>query len=98
MTISQDKKNETLTLRLEGRLDTITAPKLEKLVAELPKDVTALVLDMTDLAYISSAGLRVLLEAQKKMNRRGSMKLIGVGESIMDILEMTGFADILTIE
>ena len=67
-------------------------------MTELPKNVTALVLDMTDLAYISSAGLRVLLEAQKKMNRRGSMKLIGVGESIMDILEMTGFADILTIE
>ena len=98
MTISQEQKNETLTLRLEGRLDTITAPELEKIVTELPKDVTALVLDMTDLAYISSAGLRVLLEAQKKMNRRGSMKLIGVGESIMDILEMTGFADILTIE
>ena len=83
---------------LEGRLDTVTAPQLEQeLKAALP-DARELTLDFEKLEYISSAGLRVLLSAQKVMNRQGSMKLIHVGGPIMEIFEVTGFSDILTIE
>jgi len=98
MTINVEKNNETICLKIEGRLDTTTAPALESTINELPDDVTTLVLDMSQLVYISSAGLRVLLGAQKKMNKIGIMKLVGVCEAVMDVLEMTGFADILTIE
>ena len=98
MTVNSDKNNETLTLRIEGRLDTGTAPELEKHISGLPEDVTNLVLDMKKLEYISSAGLRVLLGAQKKMNQIGKMKLIGVCSDVMEVFEMTGFVDILDIE
>lgn len=98
MTISAEKNNEQVVLKIEGRLDTTTAPSLEKVISELPADVTTLVLDMNQLAYISSAGLRVLLSAQKKMNKIGSMKLTGVSEDVMEVFEMTGFSDILDIE
>ena len=93
------KKNFTETvIEVAGRLDTVTAPTLENAIAESTNDVTSLVLDLNGLEYISSAGLRVLLGAQKKMQRVGSMKLINVCEVVMEVLEMTGFADILVIE
>ena len=96
MTIEIKKNAEETTVVLVGRLDTITAPDLDKVIAEL-SDVKSLVLDTKDLEYISSAGLRVLLGAQKKMQKLGSMKLVNVREAVMEVLEMTGFADILTI-
>lgn len=91
--------NETgLTVALTGRLDTTTAPELEKELKASLDGVTTLVIDMTALDYISSAGLRVLLSAQKTMNKQGEMKVVHVGETIMEIFEVTGFSDILTIE
>ena len=98
MTIEKKINNETATLVIAGRLDTQTAPELEKeLDAVLPgtKDLT---FDMTNLEYVSSAGLRVILKAQKAMNMQGSMKLTGVNDSIMEVFDITGFLDILTIE
>jgi anti-sigma B factor antagonist len=95
------KKNihETeLTVVLKGRLDTTTAPELEKELKASLDGVTALIIDMTALDYISSAGLRVLLSAQKIMNKQGEMKVVHGGETIMEIFEVTGFSDILTIE
>ena len=87
-----------LTIALNGRLDTTTAPELEKELKASLVGVTALVFDLEALEYISSAGLRVLLSTQKQMNRQGIMKLIHVDETIMEIFEVTGFTDILTIE
>ena len=98
MTISTEKKNESVILKIEGRLDTTTAPSLENTVNELSAETKHLILDMHGVEYISSAGLRVLLGAQKKMNKIGNMKLIGVCDAVMEILEMTGFVDILMIE
>ena len=98
MTINKERNNDTLTLAIEGRLDTVTAPELEKVVNEETADIKELVLDMNALEYISSAGLRVLLAAQKKMNKQGSMKLKDVCDAVMEVFEMTGFADILVIE
>ncbi len=83
---------------LEGRLDTMTAPDLEKEVQESTAGLTELCFDMDKLEYISSAGLRVLLASQKIMNNQGSMKVTNVNETIMEIFEVTGFSDILTIE
>lgn len=97
MTITKNQNGAALTLALEGRLDTITAPELE---AELKKDlenVTELTLDFSKLDYISSAGLRVLLSAQKVMSRVGSMKITGANETVKEVFEVTGFSDILTI-
>ena len=98
MTIEIKKNAKETTIEVAGRLDTITAPVLEKTIGENIGGIESLVLDFKGLEYISSAGLRVLLGAQKKMNGIGSMKLIGVCEEVMEVLEMTGFADILTIE
>ena len=98
MTINKEKNNGILTLAIEGRLDTVTAPELEKVVNEETADVRELILDMKGLEYISSAGLRVLLAAQKRMNKQGAMKLTDVCDAVMEVFEMTGFADILTIE
>ena len=98
LNIIKEREGDKLTVALEGRLDTTTSPDLEKSLNESISSVTELVLDFEKLDYISSAGLRVLLAAQKIMNRQGSMKLCRVGESIMEILEVTGFTDILTIE
>ena len=97
MTITEARNNEMLTLTVEGRLDTTTAPILEKTINELSDGVTELILDMNQLAYVSSAGLRVLLSTQKKMSKIGSMKLTGICDEVMDVFEMTGFADILDI-
>ena len=96
MKIDFTKNNGILTVALDGRLDTNTAPELEKLICENGVDISSLILDCEKLVYISSAGLRVLLANQKKMN--GSMKLINVCELVMEVFEMTGFVDILDIE
>lgn len=98
MTIEIKKNAEETVIELEGRLDTTTAPALDKTIGNDIEGTKSLVLDFKRLEYISSAGLRVLLGAQKKMQKCGSMKLINVCEEIMEVFEMTGFADILTIE
>ncbi len=98
MKINKTENQAELVLSLEGRLDTSTAPTLE---AELKKSIegkTALVFDLANLEYISSAGLRVLLSAQKVMSRQGNMIVKNVNEAVMDVFEITGFCDILTIE
>ena len=98
MTIEKKINNDAVTLVVEGRLDTQTAPELEKALDESLSGTKELVFDMTNLEYVSSAGLRVILKAQKAMNAQGSMKLIGVNDSIMEVFDITGFLDILTIE
>lgn len=98
MTIEIKKNAKEMTIVVVGRLDTITAPVLEKTIGENVDCIENLILDMHGLEYISSAGLRILLGAQKKMQKIGSMKLVGVCDEVMEILEMTGFADILVIE
>ncbi len=97
MKIEQTRDNSTLTLALEGRLDTLTAPELEQVVNSNLDGLTALVFDFAKLEYVSSAGLRVLLSAQKKMNKQGSMQVKNVCAEIMEVLDITGFSDILTI-
>ena len=98
MTIISEQENKAMTLHIVGKLDTIASPELEKAIGAIPAEITELVLDMKEVTYVSSAGLRVLLGAQKKMSRCGSMKLTGVCETVMEVLEMTGFIDILEIE
>lgn len=98
MTITKIQTASDLTLALEGRLDTTTAPDLERTVKESLDGVTALTLDLGGLAYLSSAGLRVLLSAQKQMNKQGKMIVRNVNETILEVFEVTGFSDILTIE
>ena len=98
MTIEIKRNANRTTIDVVGRLDTITAPVLEKTIDDCIGSTENLVLDFKGLEYISSAGLRVLLGAQKKMQKIGSMKLTGVCEAVMEVLEMTGFADILVIE
>ncbi|MDD4074955.1 MAG: STAS domain-containing protein [Eubacteriales bacterium] len=98
MTIQKTTNGAELTLALEGRLDTVTAPQLETELTESLADVEKLVLDFSDLVYISSAGLRVLLAAQKRMAKQGSMVVRHANETVMEVFEVTGFVDILTIE
>ena len=98
MTIEIKKNQEETIIEIVGRLDTITAPALDKTINEDLGDTKNLVLDVKGMEYISSAGLRVLLSAQKKMQKIGSMKVINVCEEVMEVFEMTGFADILVIE
>ncbi len=98
MKITENKNGNQLSLSLEGRLDTTTAPELEKVIKSSLGGVTELTIDMSSLDYLSSAGLRILLGAQKTMNKQGSMKVTHVNETIMEIFEVTGFVDILTIE
>ena len=98
MTLNINRNENTAAIEIIGRLDTVTAPALDKMISDELDGVTVLTLDMNALEYISSAGLRVILTAQKKMQKIGSMKLIGVSEAVMEVFEMTGFADILTIE
>jgi anti-sigma B factor antagonist len=98
MTIEIKKNDVETVIRIAGRLDTITAPALDKAINEDIGDTRNLILDMKSLEYISSAGLRVLLGAQKKMQKIGSMKVVNVCEEVMEVFEMTGFADILVIE
>ena len=98
MNINIEKFDNSTIFNLEGRLDTVTAPELEQVINNEGEALENLVLDFGGINYISSAGLRVLLGTQKKMNAQGSMELINVSEDVMDILEMTGFADILVIK
>ena len=98
MTIEIKRNANQITIDLVGRLDTITAPVLEKTISENMEGIKSLVLDLKGLEYISSAGLRVLLGAQKRIQKVGQMKLVNVCDDVMEIFEMTGFADILTIE
>ena len=98
MTINKTTNGSTLTLAVEGRLETITAPELEAEIKSGLDGVTELILDFSKLDYISSAGLRVLLTAQKKMKNQGAMKIIHVNDIVGEIFDITGFSDILTIE
>ena len=98
MTIKTTRNGSALTLQLEGRLDTTTSPQLEAELSASLNGVTQLTLDLQQLAYLSSAGLRVILGAQKRMNKQGQMVVRHVNETIMEVFEVTGFVDILTIE
>ncbi|MBR6404844.1 MAG: STAS domain-containing protein [Lachnospiraceae bacterium] len=98
MEIIKTREESTLILALQGRLDTNTAPLLEQTLTEELDGVTELVLDFEEIDYISSAGLRVLLAAQKRMKKQGSMKLVNVSEVVNEIFEVTGFMTILKIE
>ena len=98
MTIEIVKKKEETVLLISGRLDTNTAPVLEKTIREDILENATLVLDMKELEYISSAGLRVLLSAHKRMQKNGAMKLRNVCEMVQEVFELTGFSDILDIE
>ena len=98
MTIEKKINAESATLIVSGRLDTQTAPELEKELDSVLADIKELTFDFANLEYVSSAGLRVILKAQKAMNAQGSMKLTGVNDSIMEVFDITGFLDILTIE
>jgi anti-sigma B factor antagonist len=98
MNIEMKRNGKEVVVEVEGRLDTTSAPVLDKMLNENVGEDNSLILDFKGLQYISSAGLRVLLIAQKKMQQSGAMKVKNVREEIMDVFEMTGFADILTIE
>lgn len=96
--IKKEMNGSCLEFSLSGRLDTITAPQLEEEVKASIDNITSLVFDFAGLSYISSAGLRVLLSAQKTMNQKGSMVVRNVSDEIQEIFDVTGFSDILTIE
>ena len=98
MTIEKKLGGEAVTLIVSGRLDTQTAPELENELDSVLSGLKELTFDFANLEYVSSAGLRVILKAQKAMNAQGSMKLTGVNDSIMEVFDITGFLDILTIE
>lgn len=98
MKITKKENGETLRLALEGRLDTNTAPELESVLKGSLEGIRELIIDMAALEYLSSAGLRVLLGAQKTMNKQGSMKVTNVNEMILEVFEITGFSEILTLE
>ena len=97
MTVNKNLKADALSVTVEGRIDTTTAPELAKEIKDSLDGVKSLVLDFEKVENISSAGLRVLLSTQKIMNKQGEMKLINVNSDIMEIFEVTGFSDILTI-
>ena len=98
MNIIKEIKNKTLNIALEGRLDTTTAPQLEAELKQSVSDNERLIFDFTKLEYLSSAGLRVLLAAQKMMDKQGEMVICNVNDVIAEVFEVTGFSDILTIE
>ncbi len=98
MEISKNKNGSILTVSPSGRLDTASAPQLEEVLKASMDDVTELILDLSGLDYMSSAGLRILLSAQKDMNKKGKMTVRNVNATIMEVFEITGFIDILTIE
>lgn len=97
MKVTLDKNGSTLKVSVSGRLDTTTAPELEKTLGSQLEGIESLTLDFTELAYISSAGLRVLLALQKTMNRQGQMVVTHVNDNIMEVFDVTGFVDMLTI-
>ena len=98
MIIQKEFTNDLLVVRIEGRLDTTTAPQLEESLKASLQDVSRLELNFEKLDYISSAGLRVLLSTQKIMNKRDGMVVRGANENVMEVFDVTGFSDILTIE
>ena len=98
MTITKKENGKSFTLSVEGRLDTLTSPELEKEINELSASAEALVVDFAKLEYISSAGLRVLLSAHKLFAKKSGMTITNVSETVLDIFEVTGFKDILTIK
>ena len=98
MNISKELNGSRLTVSLEGRLDTASAPQLDEMLKSSLDGVTELVLNLEKLDYMSSAGLRILLSTQKTMSKQGSMTVKNVNQTIMEVFEITGFADILTIE
>ena len=98
MSINKTRAGEELTVALEGRLDTITAPELDEVIKTELSGIKRLLFDFSKLEYISSAGLRVLLTAQKTMSKQGSMVVKNVSEEVFEILEVTGFSNILTVE
>ena len=98
LNIEKNTEEKTLELKLTGRLDTTTAPDLEKEIKESIDGIEKLTIDFTSLEYISSAGLRVLLSAQKTMNKQGSMVVRNASDEVKEIFEVTGFADIMTVE
>ncbi len=98
LNITKDTNGNELKLGLEGRLDTVTAPELEEQIKSGLDSIETLIFDLSKLEYISSAGLRVLLSAQKIMNKQGKMIVKNVSEEVNEILEVTGFLDILTVE
>lgn len=98
LNINKNVENKKACFELGGRLDTVTSPQLETALKEVLDHVEELMLDFAGLDYISSSGLRVLLSAQKVMNQQGKMTILHVNETIMDVFEVTGFSDILTIE
>lgn len=98
MNINKIANGTSMIFEIEGRLDTTTAPQFEREIESSLEGVTELTLDLAKLAYISSAGLRVILGAEKVMSEQGKMKLVNVNESIMEVFDITGFIDILTIE
>ena len=97
MTINKTRSGNSLIVAIEGRLDTTTAPQLEAELKSSLDGITELTMDLSTLEYISSAGLRVLLSAQKIMNKQGEMKVAGANETVMEVFEVTGFSDILNI-
>ena len=98
MTISKNQEGNAVELTLSGSLDTTTAPQLEAEIQQISGDVTELAFDLAQLEYISSAGLRALLQAQKLMNKQGTMVVRHANETVMEVFEITGFSDMLTIE
>ncbi len=94
----EKRMGEKTTLILKGRLDTTTTPEFEEVLKDIETETKELILDFSEVQYVSSAGLRAILKVQKLMNTKGSMKLLHVNDSIMDIFEITGFIDFLTIE
>jgi len=98
MNVEKFKNGDELTLAVSGRLDTETAPQLDEIVTSSIDGITSLILDIKNLEYISSAGLRVLLKSHKAMTSQGSMKIVNVSDIVRSIFEVTGFTDILTIE
>lgn len=98
MTIKTFQSEDQLTLIINGRIDTTTSPQLEEEIKNYIDAITDLTLDFADVEYISSAGLRVLLATQKKMNKQGTMKVVHCNSTVLDVFEVTGFSDILTIE
>lgn len=97
MDINKIKNSNEITIELTGRLDTTTAPKLEQVLPELTENIKTVILDLEHLEYLSSAGLRIILLMQKKMNKQGQMIVKNVNETIMEVFEITGFVDVLDV-
>ena len=97
MNIEKMRNDNSITILVSGRLDTLTAPEFEKEIEGLEENITELIIDMKNLEYTSSAGLRALLKAQKFMSGKGTMKIINVNETIKEVFDITGFSEILSI-